>query len=133
MRRPRTRLALLATLAALTATGVLAASATAASGSAAIIDCNAHGKLTHHYSVAELRAALAHMPVDVAEYTDCMDVIRNQMLAELKTNSSADGNSKSSGGGFFSTGVIIVLVIVVLGGVGFVAVAARRRAPGASR
>lgn len=127
MRRPRLRIALLAVLAAFSAAGVLAARATAASGSAAIIDCNAHSKLTHHYSVAELKAALAHMPVDVAEYTDCMDVIRNQMLVELKSHGSDSGNSTSSGSGFFSTGVIIVLVIVVLGGAGFVAVAARRR------
>ena len=46
-------------------------------------DCNANSRLTAHYTPAQLRRALATMPADVKEYTDCYDVIQRTLLADL--------------------------------------------------
>ena len=52
--------------------------AAAAGLSPAVQDCNSHGQLTRHYTVAELRNALETMPVEIKEYTDCADVIQRR-------------------------------------------------------
>jgi hypothetical protein len=122
MRRTRLTFALIAVAAALSA-----APAQGASGLAVISDCNAHGRLTRQYSLAELKTAYAHLPADVEEYTNCADVISNQIVAQLHAKGGAAAGAKDSGGSFLSTGVIVVLAIVVVAGVGFIAVAARRR------
>jgi len=57
---------------------MVAAAASRGTPSQAISDCNQHGRLTAAYSTSTLRAALAQMPVDVKEYTDCYDVIENR-------------------------------------------------------
>jgi len=51
-----------------------------ASPAAVIRDC-ADGSLNHRYSSRDLRTALANLPTDVAEYTDCSDTIRAAQLA----------------------------------------------------
>jgi hypothetical protein len=60
-------------------------------------DCT-DGQINGHYSKAQLADALAHLPADADEYTDCSDVIQR---AELSGNS---GSSSSGGGGGGSTG-----------------------------
>jgi len=61
-----------------------------ASGQAVIKDCVRNGRLTKQYSQQEYRDALAHMPTDVDEYTDCRDIIRHAQLG-LGGGSSGGG------------------------------------------
>ncbi|MDQ6608019.1 MAG: hypothetical protein M3Z06_15925 [Actinomycetota bacterium] len=94
-----------------------------------VADCNAHGRLTGHYSEATLHTALNTLPTDVAEYTNCADVIRKQLLAQVgDPNQAGVSSGGGSGGSFLPTWVIVLLVVVVLGGSG-AALAARRRGP----
>jgi hypothetical protein len=51
-----------------------------------------NGQITHHYSQSDYRKALAHIPTDAAEYTDCTDILRQGQLA-------AAGGGKGGGGG----------------------------------
>lgn len=51
-----------------------------ASGSDVIKDCNDNGHLTKKYSQKEYRTALAQMPADIRQYTDCENVIRRAQL-----------------------------------------------------
>ena len=94
-------------------------------------DCNAHGKLTRSYSVAELRTTLATMPADVKEYTDCYDVIQHAMLSQLSESkaggSGGAGGSAGSGSSFLPSWLIVVLVLLGLSGLTLGAVAVRRR------
>lgn len=108
---------------------MLAAAASGGTPSQAITDCNDHGTLTQHYSASTLRAALAQMPVDVKEYTDCYDVIERQLFKQLGTSApgSATGTGSSSGSSFLPTWLIIVIVILALAAVTFGALAIRRR------
>jgi hypothetical protein len=110
---------------------LLAASASAAGGQAAIADCQAHEKLTRSYPTSVLENALATMPSTVKEYTDCADVIQSQLLKQSGSHSgsvsSPGGSSSSSGGSFLPTPVIVVLVLLVLAAASFGAVAIRRR------
>jgi hypothetical protein len=108
------------------AASLLPATAGAAGLSPAVADCNTHNHLTHHYSIAQLRNALATMPADIQEYTNCQDVIQRQLLAQLGTLRGNRG-SGSGGGSFLPTPVIVVLVLIVVGGVGFGTYAWRRR------
>src|SRR2546428_13751774 len=48
-----------------------------------IRDCSEDGVLNGHYSHSELAKALAQLPSDIDEYTDCRAVIRS---AELRSN-----------------------------------------------
>ncbi len=117
------------TLVALTvllcAVGCLAAgSATAAGLSAPVADCDTHGQLTRSYSAAQLRSALATMPADVNEYTNCHDVIQRALLAKLGKLGDAGG---SGGGSFLPTWLLVVLILLVLGGAALGAVALRNR------
>jgi len=106
--------------------------ATAQSGGTwqqAVTDCNDHGTLTAHYSAATLRAALANMPADVREYTDCYDVIEKQLFAQLGTSSSGGSGTtgSSSGGSVLPTWLVIVIVVLALAALTFGALAIRRR------
>jgi hypothetical protein len=104
------------------------AAASAAGLSAPVVDCNTHARLTHRYTVAQLRNALATMPADIKEYSDCGDVIQRQLLAQLGGLHGNGGSGTGSGGGsFLPTPVIVVLALVLLGGAGFAAYAWRRR------
>jgi hypothetical protein len=55
----------------------------------AIFDCNEDSVLDGKYSNAELKKALQHLPTDIAEYTDCADILASAMT----------GGSGSSGRG----------------------------------
>lgn len=119
---------LLATCLVAAAAGLGAQSAIAARSP--LSDCNAHNALTHHYSVAQLRHALATMPAEVREYTACYQIINDQMLRQLgqRIPGSSGGDSNSSGGSLISTPLLIVLIVIVVGG-GGAALAAYRRRP----
>jgi hypothetical protein len=119
-------IAVLATVAALTS-GALAAPAAGASLSPVVADCNAHGRLTRTYTLAELQLALSTLPADVKEYTNCSDVISRALLAQTANHSDGGGSGGGSGGSFLPTPVIVVLVVLVLAGATFAAVAVRRR------
>jgi hypothetical protein len=59
-----------------------------ASGSAQAVirDCSEDGVLNGHYSHSELAKALAKLPSDIDEYTDCRAVIRSALLRSAKKN-----------------------------------------------
>ena len=103
-----------------------------ASAGQVITDCNSHGQLTRSYSTGELRSALASLPADVKEYTNCYDVIQRALLAQVgsaghRGSGSGSASSGGSGGSFLSTPVIAVLVLLALLGGGLSVAAARRR------
>ncbi len=129
MRRRLVLLALPAALALCTSQGAAALGAQ----TEVVADCNSHGGLTRHYSNAELRSALSTMPADVKEYTNCFDVIQRALLAGLGASSHGAGGGRSdqgSGGSFLPTPLLVALALLALAAVGFVVVAARRRAGG---
>jgi hypothetical protein len=107
----------------------LASAASGGSASQAINDCNDHLKLTQSYSSQVLRQALAQMPADVREYTDCFDVIERQLFKQLgKPAAGAAGTATpSSGGSFLPTWLIVVIVLLALAAITFGALALRRR------
>lgn len=88
-------------------------------------DCNAHNALTRHYSISQLRNALATMPADIKEYSPCYQIIQNQLFAQVG-GLKAHGGSAGGGGSFISTPVLIVVIVVVLAGGGLALRAARR-------
>ena len=131
---PMTRRAitLLAVISALSLGAPMAAGAVSGPASQAITDCNDHGQLTQHYSANTLRAALAQMPVDVKEYTDCYDVIERQLFKQVGSSATPTGaaTGSSSGGSFLPTWLIIVIVVLALAAITFGALAVRRRSGG---
>ncbi|MFN8204803.1 MAG: hypothetical protein U0S48_19780 [Solirubrobacteraceae bacterium] len=70
---------------------LLPAAAAHASAAQVIRDCTDDGVLSGSYSQKELRTALANLPSDVDEYTNCRDVIR---AAQLR-----GGGGSATGGG----------------------------------
>ncbi len=109
-------------------TAGIAAAASGDTAAAAIADCSANDRLTHHYSAATLTAALAKLPADVREYSDCYDVIEKQLFAQLGTSSSnGSGGGSSSGGSVLPTWLLIVIVLLALGALTFGALAIRNR------
>ena len=94
-------------------------------GQDVLADCNSHGTLTGHYSTADLQAALAAMPAQTKEYTDCYDLVQRTLLAELGQLHGSGGSG--SGGSLLPTWLIVVVALLVVGGAGFGAVALRRR------
>ena len=85
---------------------LLVPAAAHASGRAVIRDCTDDGKLEKTYSQQDYRDALAHLPTDVDEYTDCRDVIRRAQLGGAggghgggNGGPGAPGSSGGSGGG----------------------------------
>jgi hypothetical protein len=116
-------------LAVLVAALIVCASAAASSGDV-ITDCNSHGQLSRGYSTNELRGALATLPADVKEYTNCYDVIQRALLSQAGNSGhrgSGTGSSSGSGGAFLPTPLIALLVLLALLGSGFALAAARRR------
>jgi ABC-type phosphate transport system substrate-binding protein len=103
---------------------VVEAASAAQAGNAVVNDCFAHGKLTHQYSKAELKHALAVMSSSVKQYSSCQSVIENA----LANPESVQANGTGGGGGSsISTGLIIVIVVVVLAIVTFGGLLIRRR------
>lgn len=58
-----------------------AATQAQASPTALIRDCLTNGRIVGHYSAQDYSQALANLPTDAAEYSDCGDVIRRAQLA----------------------------------------------------
>ena len=59
--------------------GSVASPAPSAAARSVIKDCTAHGRLAHRHSVKALRQALAALPENVREYTDCERIIRRAL------------------------------------------------------
>jgi hypothetical protein len=77
---------------------LLVPAAAHASGRAVIRDCTDDGKLEHTYSQKDYRDALANLPTDVDEYTDCRDVIRKAQLGGA-AGGGGNGGPGAPGGG----------------------------------
>jgi hypothetical protein len=75
-------------------TMLLAPAAAEADGGAAVIrDCLNNGRITGHYTQTQYAQALAELPADVAEYSDCASLIRRAQLG------AAGGRGAPTGGG----------------------------------
>lgn len=77
---------------------VLATPAMAASRGQIIRDCADDGRLQGQYSQSELRDARQNLPSDVAEYTDCADVIRRAELPDRGKGGGGGGPDGADGG-----------------------------------
>jgi hypothetical protein len=79
---------------------VLIPAAAAHAGAAEVIrDCTLDGRLSGSYSQKELRSALANLPSDVDEYTNCRDIIRAAQLSAGSNGGAAGGGGVTGGGG----------------------------------
>jgi hypothetical protein len=80
----------------------LALGATAfASGGKVVRDCTDDGVLQGHYSQKDLRDALASIPSDVDEYTNCRDVIRRAAFGGAGGGKGGSGGGGGNAGGEF--------------------------------
>lgn len=120
----------LLTLLALAALAVAVPASASAAGKLpqAVADCNAHARLTSHYTAAQLRSALNSMPADIKEYTNCYDVIQKALLAQIGSIGGNGGDSGGGGSSFLPTPLLIVLIVLVVAAIGFGIVALRQRA-----
>jgi hypothetical protein len=84
---------------------VLAVPAKAATTTQIIRDCADDGVLEGHYSAADLRKALRHLPTDVAEYSNCTDVLSRaaDAAASRPRTPSAQGGANPGGAGTSAT------------------------------
>jgi hypothetical protein len=93
---PMRRILFLCALAALLVPTV----ANAATSNQILRDCQDDGVLEGHYSAADLRKALRHIPSDVAEYTNCEDVLsRAADAAAASAHSGGRPGGHGAGGG----------------------------------
>ncbi len=107
-----------------------AGSALAKSGvSPALTDCLKHERLTRTYTIDQIRAALAELPVNAAEYTPCFNVLSNALTQEIKLVKQSQAAPSSSGGSFLPTPILIAVILIVVVGAGL-AYTSRRRGPG---
>ena len=111
------------------AAAALPATAAAAGLSPPVADCQLHGRLTRTYTHAELQQALQTMPADVAEYSNCQNVIRSALLA-MVGGLTGGGSGGGGGGSFLPVWVIAVLAVLALTAAGSAAVAMRNRRRG---
>jgi hypothetical protein len=125
----RYRLIVLVSALVAIATGLCAAPpAGASTGAQVIADCYKHLSLTRTYSVPVLEDALKTIPAEVAEYTDCRDVIERALLTqEGKLHRSGSAGGGSSGSSFLPTPLLVVLVVLVLAAAILGGLALRRR------
>jgi hypothetical protein len=94
-----------ALFAVLVAVCLAAPSGALASGKQVIRDCTDDGALSKSYSQQDYKDALAHLPTDVDEYTDCRDVIRHAQLGGAGgTRNDGNGGGSAGGGGFGGSG-----------------------------
>jgi hypothetical protein len=107
----------------LAAGGPLATGAIAAQ--TPLSDCQKHDRLTQSYTIAQLRSALADMPADQKEYTDCYGVIQNQLFARVQ-RLRGHGSGGGSGGTPVWVPIVVAVAAVLLVGGGLAAAAARR-------
>jgi hypothetical protein len=89
-------------------------------------DCSS-GHLSHSYTLAQLRKALAEMSASEKQYTSCVDVVTQGILT-VKAGKTT--GPKGGGGSFLPTPVIVILVVLILAGVTFGAIAIRQRRAG---
>jgi hypothetical protein len=76
---------------------LLPAATAGASPNQVVRDCTDNGTIDSYHSQADYQGALAHMPSDVAEYTECRGIIE---AAKRRDASRPDpGTSGGSGGG----------------------------------
>jgi hypothetical protein len=68
---------------------VLLAAPAFGSAQAVIRDCSEDGVLNGHYSHGELAKALAQLPSDIDEYTDCRAIIRSALLRSANKHGPA--------------------------------------------
>lgn len=78
------------------ALALLVPSTAAASANKLIADCVDDGHIDGHYSQQDYSKALAHLPSDVDEYSNCRDQIRE---AQLAAAGGGGGGSQGGGGG----------------------------------
>ena len=125
---------LLALLLALAAIAVALPASASAAGKLppAVADCNAHARLTSHYTAAQLRGALNSMPADIKEYTNCYDVIQKALLAQIGSIGGNGGDSGGGGSSFLPTPLLIVLIVLVVAAIGFGILALRQRSRSSS-
>jgi hypothetical protein len=97
------------------------------SASAVVGDCRDHAKLTQSYTISALRRAAATLPADVAQYTDCEDVIQKALNGAIHSPTGVFEVSSGSDGSFLPTWLIVVLVLLALAAAWFGALAVRRR------
>jgi hypothetical protein len=83
----------LTAVAVLTSCLLLPAAPAFSSAKDVIKDCNDNGRLTKEYSQKEYREALANMPADLKQYTDCENIIRR---AQLGLRGSTGGSANSA-------------------------------------
>jgi hypothetical protein len=81
----------------------LASPALAAGRGQIIRDCADDGQLQGKYTQSELRDARQNLPSDVAEYTDCADVLRRAELPD-RDQGGAGGGGNGGGGGSAASG-----------------------------
>ena len=127
----RKTLALVLALAAI-AVGLPASASAAGKLPPAVADCNAHARLTSHYTAAQLRSALNAMPADIKEYTNCYDVIQKALLAQIGSIGGNGGDSGGGGSSFLPTPLLIVLIVLVVAAIGFGILALRQRSRSSS-
>jgi hypothetical protein len=95
----------LTALLALLALAVAAPAPASAAGRDEIIkDCSDDGQLQGKYSASELRDARKNLPSDIAEYTDCADVLRRAELPDSKGSAGGGGGGSAGGGGVLPGG-----------------------------
>ncbi len=75
-----------------------------ASGAAVIRDCTDDGALSKSYSQKDYAKALADLPADVDEYSNCRDVIQRARLGGAAGGGSGGGTGGGIGGGSFGGG-----------------------------
>ena len=76
---------------------LLPATPALASGADVIRDCNDHGHLTKEYSQKEYRDALAQMPADIKQYTDCEGLIRRAQRGDIPSSDPSLNTSNPFG------------------------------------
>jgi hypothetical protein len=75
----------------------LTPTALAARGDQIIRECLQHDRITGQYSQQDYDYALAHLPADVDEYSDCRDVIRRAKLNAAGGGGPAPGAPSATG------------------------------------
>jgi hypothetical protein len=69
------------------------------------------------------------MPADIQEYTDCYNVIHNELLAQIPNAHLSGGGASTGGGGssFLPTPLLVALIVLVVGGMAAGGFALQRR------
>jgi predicted PurR-regulated permease PerM len=103
------------TCAALLGCAVLALLPTCAlAASPAVRDCQAHNGLRGHYTDTQLQQALKSISPTIAEYSNCQQIIQDQLNTQLSQRLHGGGSGTGSSGGGSSVAVPIIVVVVVV-------------------